>query len=340
MALTINLSDASNIYALDGNVGTDTLVSIEGIIGSALDDTLTGTVGDNVFEGGAGNDVIDALSGLDTLSYARTTAGITISLANAAAQNTGGAGTDTVAGFENLTGSAFNDTLTGSALGNLILAGAGADTVLAGDGADDVRGGAGVDTLSGEAGDDTLYGDEDNDTLNGGLGLDLLYGGAGNDTVRGNENNDTIYGEAGIDILDGGDGNDTLLGGEGDDQLTAGWAMTRWQAGSVWMRPAIADLLRLSRSISRSPPRRTPVAAGIDTLSEIENVAGTLYNDVFTGTSGNNRFLGSSGLDTVRYNNAAAAGDDRSCHYRGAEHDWCGSRCVQRGREPDRFGIQ
>ena len=36
------------------------------------------------------------------------------------AQNTLGAGTDTLSGFENLTGSAFNDTLTGSSLANVI----------------------------------------------------------------------------------------------------------------------------------------------------------------------------------------------------------------------------
>ena len=306
VGITINLSDASNVYALGGNMGTDTLVNIEGVIGTAFNDTLTGTVNDNVFEGGLGDDVMDALAGLDTLSYARATAGVTISLAITAAQNTGGAGTDTVANFENLTGSAFADNLTGSAVNNLILAGAGADVVLAGDGADEVRGGTGADTLSGEGGDDIIYGEDDNDTINGGLGLDVLYGGAGNDTIRGNENDDKLYGEAGIDTLDGGDGNDQLLGGEGDDQLTGGLGDDTLVGGLGSDEASYRGLSAgVTVDLSITTAQNTG-GGGIDTLSEIENVAGTTFNDVFTGTSGNNRFLGGAGVDTVRYSNAAA----------------------------------
>ncbi len=68
---------------------------------------------------------------------------MTVSLAIGTAQNTIGAGTDTLTNFENLTGSAFNDTLTGN---------------------------TGANTLSGLAG---------NDTLNGGAGNDTLIGGGG-----------------------------------------------------------------------------------------------------------------------------------------------------------------
>jgi Ca2+-binding RTX toxin-like protein len=40
---------------------------------------------------------------------------VTVSLAVAGAQNTVGAGSDTLIGIENLTGSSFNDVLTGDA---------------------------------------------------------------------------------------------------------------------------------------------------------------------------------------------------------------------------------
>jgi Ca2+-binding RTX toxin-like protein len=40
---------------------------------------------------------------------------VTVSLAVAGAQNTVGAGSDTLTGIENLTGSSFNDVLTGDA---------------------------------------------------------------------------------------------------------------------------------------------------------------------------------------------------------------------------------
>ena len=61
---------------------------------------------------------------------------VTVSLAITKAQNTSGAGNDTLTGFENLTGSAFNDKLTGSSLANVLRGGAGNDILAGGAGAD------------------------------------------------------------------------------------------------------------------------------------------------------------------------------------------------------------
>ncbi len=47
----------------------DRLVSIEGLIGSAFDDRLTGDAGANVFEGGAGNDRFTGGGGADTFVF-------------------------------------------------------------------------------------------------------------------------------------------------------------------------------------------------------------------------------------------------------------------------------
>ena len=91
---------------------------------------------------------------------------MTVSLAIGTAQNTIGAGTDTLTNFENLTGSTCNDTLTGNT------------------GANTLSGLAGNDTLNGGAGNDTLSGGAGNDTLNGGAGNDAMDGGAaGSDTA-------------------------------------------------------------------------------------------------------------------------------------------------------------
>src|SRR6185437_154730 len=98
---------------------------------------------DNVIEGLAGNDTMVGGGGTDTVSYANATAGVTVNLANVAAQNTVGAGTDTISGFENLTGSAFADTLTGDAGNNVITGGAGNDTIAGRGGSDTIDGGAG-----------------------------------------------------------------------------------------------------------------------------------------------------------------------------------------------------
>ena len=67
-------------------------------------------------------------AGSDTASYADAAAAVTVSLAlQGTAQNTVGAGTDTLFNFENLTGSAFNDTLTGNANANVLYGLAGND---------------------------------------------------------------------------------------------------------------------------------------------------------------------------------------------------------------------
>ena len=74
---------------------------------------------------------------------------MTVSLAlQGSAQDTGGAGNDTLTNIENLTGSGHNDTLTGDAGANILAGGAGDDTL---------SGGAGNDTLDGGDGTDTAH---------------------------------------------------------------------------------------------------------------------------------------------------------------------------------------
>ncbi len=110
--------------------GVDTLVAIENLLGSAFNDTLHGNAGSNVLNGGAGT---------DTASYARAAAAVTVNLAIAGAQATGGAGSDTLVAIENLLGSAFADRLTGNSGANRLDGGAGNDTLAGGAGADVFR---------------------------------------------------------------------------------------------------------------------------------------------------------------------------------------------------------
>jgi Ca2+-binding RTX toxin-like protein len=148
-----------------GDAQGDTLTNIENLIGSGLDDSLTGSSVDNVLDGGAGNDTLlagsgnDALIGgagndtlngganTDTASYASASAAVTVDLSIATAQNTGGAGTDTLSAIENLTGSAHDDTLTGNTLDNALNGGAGNDTLAGGTGNDTLTGGGGNDVF-------------------------------------------------------------------------------------------------------------------------------------------------------------------------------------------------
>jgi Ca2+-binding RTX toxin-like protein len=122
-----------------GTAGADTLN------GSNFDDTLNGLAGNDVLHGlagndfltgGAGNDLIDGGAGVDTASYADATSGVKVSLAVTGAQSTGGSGSDTLVGIENLLGSNYADTLTGDAGANRLNGGAGGDTLTGGAGAD------------------------------------------------------------------------------------------------------------------------------------------------------------------------------------------------------------
>ena len=101
------------------NVGNDTFIGVNRVIGSNFNDTITGDGNDNVIEGGAGNDTIDGGVGNDTASYQHAGGGVTVDLNNfRAAEHRAGRHRHSDE-FENLRGSDFNDTLTGNGLSPL-----------------------------------------------------------------------------------------------------------------------------------------------------------------------------------------------------------------------------
>ena len=173
-------------------------------------DTMLGGGRNDTLEGAGGNDSIDGGDGADTASYATATLGVTVDLRMTTAQNTGGAGTDTLNRIENLLGGAGHDRLIGDGLGNAITGGTGNDSI---------NGGAGPDSLFGGLGEDLIEGGEGDDMLNGHRGRDLLIGGAGNDTLFAEDDDDAMFGEAGQDNLIAGWGHDSVYGQAGHDQL-------------------------------------------------------------------------------------------------------------------------
>ncbi len=239
-----NVRGNAGTNAITGNSQANLLQGLGGndtLSGGAGNDTIEGGTGDDIVEGGTGADVLDGGAGTDTLSYAGSAAGVTVDIANSTASG-GDAQGDTISNFENLTGSAQNDSLTGNSGANVISGGAGDDTVNGGAGADTLDGGAGTDTLSyagsaagvtvnlatntatgGDAQGDTfsnfenVTGSSQDDTLTGNAAANVLDGGAGNDLLDGGAGNDTLLGGAGNDTLQGGAGNDTLTGGDGAD---------------------------------------------------------------------------------------------------------------------------
>jgi Ca2+-binding RTX toxin-like protein len=286
-----------------GDAQGDMLSGIENITGSAGNDTIEGTSGNNVLAGGLG---------IDTLSYANAPAGVSVSLAATAAQNTGGAGKDAVTGFENLTGSAFEDTLTGDKNANVIQGGDGNDVIQGGAGADILDGGDDderdpgfppeADTVSYASSplgvfidlnlqEDALAqalffsgaianGDASGDVL---TGFENIIGSAKADKLIGDQFDNVIEGGAGADILDGGDPTDkeTFSFPEfiGD---TLSYASS---AGAVTVNLA-------TNAVSGGDAKG-------DVISNFENVTGGKGADRLTGNDKDNVFIGGLGADTI-----------------------------------------
>ena len=228
-----NATGGSGNDVLIGNSASNTLT------GNAGNDTLMGRDGNDLLNGGAGNDVLDGGVGNDTATYAGATAGVTVDLAIAVAQATGGAGSDTLTGIENLIGSSFADTLRGDGGNNGLFGGAGNDVLTGRDGNDLLSGGAGDDILDGGNGTDTATyagatagvtvdlaiavaqatGGAGSDTL---TGIENLIGSSFADTLRGDGGNNFLFGAAGNDLLIGGAGNDVVRGGDGLDVIQLG----------------------------------------------------------------------------------------------------------------------
>lgn len=237
-SFNVNLATGTATYG----VYTHTLSNIENVSGTQYADTITGNGSDNTIwgglgndsiAGGAGNDLID-FSGYSTNSAAATSSGVTLYLAaadlnfdgsnDAATLNQSqvsyipsapaGAPTtiflETLSGFENISGTGFNDKIAGDGNANSLYGIGGNDII---------RSGGGNDYLSGGDGSDTLYGDAGADTLYGGNGDDILYANANGDgslydRLYGEAGNDTLYVDSGmatVDTVDGGTGTDILV---------------------------------------------------------------------------------------------------------------------------------
>jgi Ca2+-binding RTX toxin-like protein len=137
--------------------GTDTLVNLEAIVGSAFGDTLEGDsswnyvdggpgddsvaagAGDDYLDGDDGNDAIDGGPGRDCVSYHYAPAAVRVDLTKGVAS---GWGSDRLTGVEDLAGSRFGDRLVGDGHTNHF------------------EGGGGVDVISGVGGADILLGEK------------------------------------------------------------------------------------------------------------------------------------------------------------------------------------
>jgi Ca2+-binding RTX toxin-like protein len=164
-----------------GSLGTDTVQSIETIIGAtglsnsidgstaSLDVSLVANLSQNSL-------VVSGIPNLQPLTF-------------------------TVKNFVDVFGTSEDDTIIGNDLSNSLL------------------GGNGNDIIRGNDGTDFLFGEGGNDFLDGGSGTDFLSGGAKDDILIGNLANDVIDGGDGNDLIVGGDAADVLTGGADFDKF-------------------------------------------------------------------------------------------------------------------------
>ncbi|HEX8216631.1 MAG TPA: calcium-binding protein, partial [Allosphingosinicella sp.] len=156
--------------------------------------------------------------------------------------------------------------------------------------------------------DDRLEGDGSDNKLAGAYGNDILIGGAGNDRLSGDGGlvlgADRLFTTSfdgvgnGNDFLDGGAGDDELYGGGGSD--TASYASA---SGAVTV------------SLYDGGFGEAFGAAGYDQLHDIENLAGSAFDDGLYGNGLDNIVSGGDGHDDVRGGGGndeihAGAGDD------------------------------
>ena len=283
------------------NGATSVLYNINNIIGSNIADTLTGNTssntilggrGDDTISGNDGNNVLDGQEGTNTLSYdfyanGGGILGLDINLASSSVNHT--AFTDSIANFQNLIGTDYNDTLTGNTQNNTIWAGDGDDTLVAS---------LGNDRLIGEAGENTA----DYSAINSGVIINLLAGtaqGAGNDVLEsiqnaiGGSGNDTLIGSDTDNILSGGLGDDILKGNLGNNTLDGGLS-TGDTADYSWTTTGVAATL------ADSPANGSATGAGIsDVLIGIENLIGGTGNDTLIGNATDNIIWGTAGDNTL-----------------------------------------
>jgi Ca2+-binding RTX toxin-like protein len=311
------------------------------IIGTKLNDVLTGTPGDDTIDGGAGLDTMKGGAGNDTYVVGDT-GDIVVEEA--------GAGTDTVAfkyvgtdivfgsaeyslpdNVENLTfanypvanilnqitgnGNALDNVITGSVssyTGDSTFDDLTRNTLSGGGGNDVLIGAAYGDGLDGGDGNDTLRGMTGNDTLNGGVGADQLIGGAGDDLYQMLDDVDQITERS-------GEGNDTVRTSLNDYTLAANVENLILTGVSAVIGNG-NDLPNVLQGEDTLTGRRLNGGAGDDTL-----MGGWAISDTLAGGSGNDvyRLNSVEQLDDLVIEEAGGGTDDVYANVLGAKYGAC-----------------
>jgi Ca2+-binding RTX toxin-like protein len=299
LGVTVNLGTGT---ATDGFGNTDTLISIENVVGTSKADNLTGSSVNNDFTPGTGDDIVNGLGGFDDVFYSvddNATSGIAVNAGASAGSYTVTStyyGTDALTGVERIFGTQNADTFNGGTGDDYFVAGLGSDIINGG-------GGSGFDRLS-------YYDSRSNAQLGGvivnftGLGsgtvtdfpgtidtftgIEEVIGTALGDTFNGGASDDRFDGARGADNFNGGGGIDTVTF-EFDDGITQG-VNVNLVAGTATDGYGFADTLNSIENIY-----------GTNKALLVDNIVGNSANNTIRGYAGNDMLDGGAGVDTIDY---------------------------------------
>lgn len=297
--LNVSVSKSADISGLTlaSLLGTETV----NLVGLASNDTLT-LNGNQIgrfmaLDLGLGSDTLDLTSNVSALNgladyVLRNVEAVSAAHASAAALINLSLQTE---GFA-ITGSTLADQITGSAGNDAIEGGAGADTLAGGAGSDTLDYGHSAKGVTIDLGAGTAAGgDADGDSYSS---FENVTGSRAIDRLIGDSGNNGLYGNAGRDTLDGGAGADHLDGGIGQDQ--ASYALSS---------AAVNVNLMLGAGTGGDAEGDTLTGIEVlvgsnfdDTLTGDDNVNalnGGLGNDTLVGNGGNDKLIGEKGDDTI-----------------------------------------
>ncbi|NES23297.1 MAG: hypothetical protein F6K41_31360, partial [Symploca sp. SIO3E6] len=228
-AVTADLNQGNATYINDAGVQVvETLINIEHLVGTTLDDQLVGDAANNHLHGSEGNDILiggegndllfggtgvdffDGGEGTDTVYFQENFA-ITADLSQSRATYINDAEVEvveTLLNIERLVGTAFDDQLIGDAANN------------------DLHGSDGNDILIGGEGNDRLFGGAGNDLLEGGIGADIFGFSSPNQGIDTITDFNSTQGDL-IQISANDFGGGLTLGTLDIDQFTIGSAATQ-----------------------------------------------------------------------------------------------------------------
>lgn len=307
------LQGTSGSDRIQGLEGADFLQGLEGgdtLLGGGEDDGLNGGDGNDLLRGGDGSDTLHTSAGRDTLdggssgsdldhvdlyAYGRHLNPVRVDLRKGTARYSDGT-VATLAHIESVRGTDGADVLLG---GNAEL--------------EVFQGGGGNDTINGRSGFDLVIVDAQGAIVNLSrgfakhdgqrevlIGIEGVVGGSGDDILIGNSSDNLFQPSRGSDLVKGGGGRDEVDYSTSFEHIPGVGIVANLKAGRV--ENFLDD---------------------IDTLTGIEDVRGTVFDDDIRGDETSNRLRGDRGSDTLQAGDGRdhLEGNDGQDVLRGGEHN-------------------